>query len=143
MKHFYLLLILASLLFSSCDWRKDPKIEGYASVKLNEKNEYVCSINGETFSVDSVLFTNGTEKIYIKPEDGQRVTYFTIGDHKGFYDGFAKEDEIKNTYFIGDILNGSLNFCIFMMVVMFLYGYVSICKEKKEDEEDAKSQQNN
>ncbi len=137
MKRFYLLLVVALLLFSSCDWRRDPQIVGYTPIELNEKNEFVCFIEDVAIPVDSILLANETEKIYDRPYIGQYVTCFTIGNHTGFYEGIANADEIKKVYFIGDTVSSSINFFIVFMVVILLYGYATTCKEKDEDIEEA------
>ena len=143
MKHFYFLIAIVSLLFSSCDWRRDPIVLGHGCVEINEDNKFVCSISGDLLPIDSVLFTDGIEKIYTAPHAAQKVTYFSIGKNKYFYDGIADAEEIKDVYFIDDNLNGDLNFCLLMVILIFIYGYTSCTENDEKNKKDAINQEHN
>ena len=137
MKHAYFLFLIAMMLFSSCDWRKAPNIVDFGKIELDSQNNYVCLVNDEFVAVDSVLQADRTQKIYESPYLGQEVTCFSFKSGElHFFDGKATSEEIKEVYFIGDYLSTDLNFAVFAIIVIVLYGYYSIVAEKEEDEKD-------
>ena len=134
MKHAYLLFAMALMLFSGCDWNKNPNIVGLGKVELDSKNRFVCRIYNRFIGVDSVLLANKTEKIYADPYVGQEVTCFSFGGNElYFYEGWATSDEIKNVYYIGDHTSDDINFTIFVLVCACLYGCLSSADDEDED----------
>ena len=137
MKHAYFLFLIAMMLFSSCDWRKAPNIVDFGKIELDSQNNYVCLVNDEVIAVDSVLQADKTQKVYELPYVGQEVTCFSFKPGElHFFDGKATSEEIKEVYFIGDYLSTDLNFAVFAIIVIVLYGYYSIVAEKEEDEKE-------
>ena len=127
-KFFILFLTVFSVMLTSCDWHADPKIVGYSTMQLNNDGRFVCSVDDNSlYYIDSVLTIKDGIKLYEAPTCGNDVTVFTFNIEDGvrFYKGHVSSEEVKRVYFQGDSSSATLNFTLFFMVVVILYGWAS------------------
>ena len=140
---FILVLVVFSVLLTSCDWNADPVILGYSEVKQVDDGRFVCSVDDRAvYFVDSLLTIKDGVKSYEKPVIGNEVTVFAF-DLTGrvhFYKGNVSADEVKRVYFQGDGGSATINFTLIFFAIIVLYGCASHVYAKSCKQEEAKKQ---